>query len=262
MGKTIFKNFFIIGFIIILTLNSFGSNIEAERHISNGKVLLENGNPQEAILEFQKALTYQQGNCDAIFYIGIAYHHMGELDLALERYQKLSELLPEYPVAYYYMGVAYYEKGDINKALDYLDKAIDVNLSINSVTIEGDYSETAINEVWHVRPGQNNRRIEFVVGAEEQKNDIEVIAEYEGSRISDLQNSIIRLDPDFIVDGQLPARPGEILDEQMSAVEEAVVNRPRADDAISSSALVAVFVIVIVLLGIGIVGFLIMFFRR
>ena len=57
---------------------------------------------------------------------GITYKDTGEVDLAIQDYNKAIELNPEFPEAYNNLGVVYDEKGEHEKAVDYYSKAIEL----------------------------------------------------------------------------------------------------------------------------------------
>jgi hypothetical protein len=131
-----------------------------------------------------------------------------------------------------------------------LNKEITVKITISSVKFSGDYG-TKKDYDWQLKPGNNNRRFDFSVNSDETSNDIEVVAEYNGDKISDLQNSFIRLDPSFIKEGKLPERPGEILNKEMEKAEQQLTSVKSSDKtATKSYANLIAIIIAVILLGI------------
>ena len=65
---------------------------------------------------------------DAVVYYnrGSAYTEKGELDTAIQDYNKAIELNPEFPEAYYNRGSAYTEKGELDTAIQDFSTAIDL----------------------------------------------------------------------------------------------------------------------------------------
>ncbi len=70
---------------------------------------------------------YSRGIRDiAIMYnkIGIAYHQLGELDRALEHYQKALQIDPNYAEAINNIGTVYYARKRYRQAIEYYQKAL------------------------------------------------------------------------------------------------------------------------------------------
>lgn len=65
--------------------------------------------------------------------IGIAYHQMGQLDLALMSYENATRLNPNYAEAMNNIGTVYYSKKDYKKAEEYFRKALELNPNSASI---------------------------------------------------------------------------------------------------------------------------------
>ena len=68
----------------------------------------------------------------------MAYGRKGELDLAIQNYNKALELKPDYTDAYNNRGLAYGRKGELDLAIQNYDKALE---------LKPDYAETSIGEM-------------------------------------------------------------------------------------------------------------------
>lgn len=71
-------------------------------HTLRGRILMEQGNLEEAINSFNRALAIDPQHVDAAYYLGIAYERLLQTDKALEQYKAAADLEPanaQYAVA-------------------------------------------------------------------------------------------------------------------------------------------------------------------
>lgn len=96
----------------------------ADIHAAYGVSLQSLGQLDNAIAEYQKALTKDAGNADYNYYLGTAYHQKNDLPKAQAAYKKALTLKPNYPEAQ--QALASIEQqaatADLNKAIDAYNK--------------------------------------------------------------------------------------------------------------------------------------------
>ena len=76
------------------------------------------------LINLEKERHYQ---AIAYYTLGFAYRKKGELRLALENFDKATELNPEYADAHFYRGLTYYGEGDYDLAIKNFNKTIEIN---------------------------------------------------------------------------------------------------------------------------------------
>ena len=77
------------------------------------------GNNAKAISFYDKLLTLDSANTDALFNKGLVLVSQKNYDDAIKCFESIIKLSPDYPYAYYSIGMAYEQKEDIEKALEY-----------------------------------------------------------------------------------------------------------------------------------------------
>ncbi|MGC8940987.1 MAG: tetratricopeptide repeat protein, partial [Candidatus Nanoarchaeia archaeon] len=90
---------------------------------NRGVAYADKGELDKAIQDFNKALELDPNFVEAYNNRGIAYAYKGEFDKAMQDWNKALELDPKYANAYYNRGIAYANKGEFNKAMQDLNKA-------------------------------------------------------------------------------------------------------------------------------------------
>ena len=86
----------------------------------------DKGDLDKAIQNYDKAIELKPDFFGAYNSRGIAYRRKGDLDKAIQNYGKAIELKPDFTDAYYNRGIAYVEKGDFDKAIQDLTTAIEI----------------------------------------------------------------------------------------------------------------------------------------
>ena len=84
-----------------------------------GYLNLKSGRPQEALEDFQKALGRQPHRWDMDSFedgLANAYLELGQLDDAINEYERILRLNPNYPLAHFHLGQAYERKGLTERA--------------------------------------------------------------------------------------------------------------------------------------------------
>jgi tetratricopeptide (TPR) repeat protein len=89
---------------------------DAETHELLGKLLGDQGRPEEARIHFQALVQMRPGDARAHWFLGAAYLDMKEPDLAARSFVEAIRLNPEYPQAFYSLGLASAQLGDLAEA--------------------------------------------------------------------------------------------------------------------------------------------------
>jgi tetratricopeptide (TPR) repeat protein len=105
----------------------------AQQHYTAGVALLEEGNYEQAILEFDKAIEMDTAYAAAYHDRGLASYYTGDYDLAIADLSSALELDvtievdPAYAVAYYDRGLGCYYEGDYDQAIADFTMAIELD---------------------------------------------------------------------------------------------------------------------------------------
>jgi len=90
------------------------------------------GDLDGALEAYLKSLTLDPSGRLPLQNIPVVYEYKKDYDKALEAYKNLSKIYPDDPEAYYGSGRMYEMKNDYEKALDYMCKAYNAYIAINS----------------------------------------------------------------------------------------------------------------------------------
>jgi len=99
----------------------------AEDFILRGVQKLEIGNLQEAIEDFDQAITIDPNSVPAYFNRGQAYVLQGEIQKALTDFNQAIEIDPNSFIAYNNRGLAHLQRGDFEGAIADFTTVIDMN---------------------------------------------------------------------------------------------------------------------------------------
>lgn len=99
----------------------------AKNEVKLGIEKVENGDLDNGMAHFQKAMAYDSTNSRAWCGMGTIYRLREKYDEAIEHYSKALELNPEYQICLDNMGVAYTYKGDAETALEYFTRAVAID---------------------------------------------------------------------------------------------------------------------------------------
>jgi len=86
--------------------------------------VMRNADWKDEITFFESTLRYHPTNTRLYLNMGNTYYEKGEIDKAIEQYEKAIAINPGYAIAYGNIGSAYMNKKDIGKAEEYLVKAL------------------------------------------------------------------------------------------------------------------------------------------
>ena len=114
----------------------------AEEHLARGNYLMQNGELEEAIIAYSRALELNSDLHEALFNRGLARGRHGDLDAAIADLSKYIQIYPDSSLAYTKRGIRKLWKGDIHGAYrDYL-KAMRKRMTISVSSMRnGDSSE-------------------------------------------------------------------------------------------------------------------------
>lgn len=108
-------------------LNRLGSSVQVEAgyHVFKGDALRDQGQVQEAIVEYEKALTLQDNLPNVPYRLGVLYSDLHQYEDALRAFQKELALNPANADASYSVGAYYLIWGqDLGKARQFFQQAI------------------------------------------------------------------------------------------------------------------------------------------
>jgi tetratricopeptide (TPR) repeat protein len=98
-----------------------------------GNAFFKKGQADEAITQYQKALETDPNYVDAHYNLGNALFQKGQVDEAIEQYQKALKIDANYAVAHNSLGTALFQKGQMDEAVEQYQKALEINPN-NAVT--------------------------------------------------------------------------------------------------------------------------------
>src|SRR3989449_2451490 len=101
-----------------------GTPESAEAHYQRGVALSAQGQLDEAIAAFRKALELRPNYPEALKELGTAFLRKGQLDDALTSYRKALEQRPNYAEVIHNIGLVLAEKNQLDEAITYYQKAI------------------------------------------------------------------------------------------------------------------------------------------
>jgi tetratricopeptide (TPR) repeat protein len=122
-----------------------------------GNVHALNGEYEEAIECYLKALEIQPHHVNALNNLGNAYLAKRQFKLALERYERALALDPKDDVAWGNRGIAHGCQGEYSKAVECFKRSLDLNMG--SVKVMGNLGITYLNMGDRERAGKCFRRV-------------------------------------------------------------------------------------------------------
>ena len=116
----------VIVILLIATVSvSFANSAKAKEVINLGNKYLADGKYQEAIIEFEKAITIDKKNVQAYIGAAEAYINTNNIDKAEEVLNIAIENIPNKPDVYIELSDIYINEDKIQEAIDVLDKGYD-----------------------------------------------------------------------------------------------------------------------------------------
>jgi tetratricopeptide (TPR) repeat protein len=102
----------------------------------SGDQLYQEGNIQEAIKEFKRALLLDPSNVNIHNSLGVCYGVLGEFENALASFETARWLDPDEMMAVYNIGLTHSLTADIDKSLEYLRDAYRINPEVFEITFQ------------------------------------------------------------------------------------------------------------------------------
>ena len=93
-------------------------------HRNLGFAFYLNGQMDEALSQFQKAVLLEPDAPEAYDHLGITFNRKGQLGEAIRQFREALRLDPNYADAHYNLGVAFYQQGRTNDAIRQFQEAI------------------------------------------------------------------------------------------------------------------------------------------
>jgi tetratricopeptide (TPR) repeat protein len=97
-----------------------------EAHNNLGNALLKEGNVDEAIVQYQKALQINPDYAKAHYNLGCALFQKGNVDEAIEHFQRALQINPDSMEAHYNLSCALLQKGNVDEAIVQYQKALQI----------------------------------------------------------------------------------------------------------------------------------------
>lgn len=92
-----------------------------------GQALLEEGNAEAALTDFQKAIKLDPDLQPSLYYLGQLYVQRTDLEEAHRIFKKLEKMDPSNPSIYHFLGLIAHMKNEKEKAVRYWQKALRLN---------------------------------------------------------------------------------------------------------------------------------------
>jgi len=98
----------------------------ADVHETLGNALLQKGNADEAITQYQAALQINPHNAGAFYNLGNALFEQGNVDEAIAQYRKALQIKPDYADAHNNLGAALFRQGNVDEAIAQYQRALQI----------------------------------------------------------------------------------------------------------------------------------------
>ncbi|MFQ5579403.1 MAG: tetratricopeptide repeat protein [Nitrospiria bacterium] len=105
----------------------------ANEHAKLGDLYSEIGLQDEAVAQYQKALSMRPNFADVLTKLGIALRDKGLFEEAIENFNKAKEINSEYTSSMVHLGITYYMKGFIDLALKEWEAVQKINPGLKEV---------------------------------------------------------------------------------------------------------------------------------
>lgn len=123
---------------------------EADKHYNDGITAFKNGNLDKAIQEFQRATELNNTDAVAFCWLGFAYMKKGQTMEAIPNFTRALQLNPKYELAHNNLGTAHWEMGKLLEKSGQKDKAREeFNKAVaayeQAVALKPEYAEARFN---------------------------------------------------------------------------------------------------------------------
>ena len=104
-----------------------GDRVEATRFFNEGVKRQKQGNPNEAIALYQKAVTTDLSFTSAYYNLGIAYRALGQPEKALDHYELAIMSNPDFIEGQFNYAILLHEQGYLDDAIAAYEKPLEMN---------------------------------------------------------------------------------------------------------------------------------------
>ncbi len=135
-------------------------------HNNLGNVLVNKGQLDEAISQYQMALEINPSHIEARNDLGVALAQKGRLDEAMAQFQTALGLDPNHASSYYNLGIVLIQKGRVDEAIAQFQKGVDLapnsadaHTDLGGALLQKGLVDEAIvqyQEALRLKPGDNN----------------------------------------------------------------------------------------------------------
>src|SRR2546422_62253 len=109
------------------TTHAGSNSTSASEHVNQGTKSLEEGNVDAAIEHYQKAVALNPEDEDAHYNLGLAYARKGDARAAEEQYREALRIYPEYSEAHNNLGNLLAAQGKLEEAVTHLKEAVSIS---------------------------------------------------------------------------------------------------------------------------------------
>jgi len=225
------------------TLFRHALDVTQNNHIAHnnlGDALLEKGQADDAIRQFQEVIRLKPNDADAYNNLGNALGEQGRIDEAISDYHEALRLKPDNASAHYSLGAALEAKGQTDGAISQYQEALRLNPddvaahnNLGNAYLNKGQTDEAISqyqEAIRIKPDYANARNNLGVALASHGRNDEAISQYQEA---------IRIKPDYPDAhnnlGVALGRKGQ-LDEAISQFQEAIRLKPDYPNAQSNLA--------------------------
>jgi protein O-mannosyl-transferase len=100
---------------------------QAEPQANLGNALLQKGELDEAITQYYKALAIKPHSAEVHYNLGNALLRKGQADEAIAEYERALVILPDYADVHNNLGIVLFQKGDVDQAVSHYQRALEIN---------------------------------------------------------------------------------------------------------------------------------------
>jgi protein O-mannosyl-transferase len=100
---------------------------QAEPQANLGNALLQKGELDDAVAQYFKALALKPNSAEVHYNLGNALLRKGQTDGAIAEYEKALAILPDYADVHNNLGIVLFQKGDVDQAIAHYQRALEIN---------------------------------------------------------------------------------------------------------------------------------------
>ncbi|MBR3605328.1 MAG: tetratricopeptide repeat protein, partial [Candidatus Gastranaerophilales bacterium] len=140
--------------LLIEIIENEPSNIEAIKNLGLCEINLDN--PPEAIKYFQMAVELDNEDATSLYYLASCLSRIGEKEQAIENFNKVIELRPDFVEVYKNLAMIYVEFSQLDSAIELIQQAL------NNPAIEPDYTLNYILATSYMLKKDNSNAIVYL----------------------------------------------------------------------------------------------------